>query len=87
MNEIVLFLTLLVLGFSLLLFTVSLISFLKVRGAKTALLSTAFGFFALKEVFTLYVVMTLASYNTNFLLMSDVFDLAVLFFFYAAVFK
>ncbi|MBX8635604.1 MAG: hypothetical protein KIS30_04910 [Thermoplasmata archaeon] len=87
MNGIVLFLTFLVLGFSLMLFIVSVISLLRVKSAKTALLSVAFGFYFLKEVFMLYLALTQGAAYSYFLLLSGVLDLAVLLFFYAAVFK
>lgn len=87
MSEIVLFLVFLVLGFSLLLFAISLISSIRVKSTKTALLSAAFGFFFLKEVFTLYLALTQGAAYSSLLVVSSLFDLAVLILFYAAVFK
>lgn len=87
MNEIVLFLIFLVLGFSLLLLVVSLISSLRVKSVKTTLLSVAFGFYFIKEVFILYIALTGSAAYADLLALMSILDLAVLFFFYASVFK
>jgi|GEM_PF-5537954 hypothetical protein len=87
MNEIALSLILVVLGFSLLLFTIALLSAVRVRSAKTSLLSIAFLFYVLKEMYVLYLFLTAGFEYSDLIIGLSLLDLIVLFFFYAAVLK
>lgn len=87
MNEIVLFLVFLVLGFSALLLVISTLSALRLRSTKTLLLAVAFLFYFAKEAYVLYLVLFTAISMVDFFIIMSVMDLIVLFFFYASVLK
>ncbi len=87
MNEIVLFLVFLVLGFSALLLAISTLSALRLRSTKTLLLAVAFLFYFAKEAYVLYIVLFTTISMVDFFILMSVMDLIVLFFFYASVLK
>ncbi len=87
MNEVVLFLVFLVLGFSVLLFAISTLSALRVRSTKTLLLAIAFLFYFAKEAYVLYLVLFTAFSLVDPIIVMSVMDVFVLFFFYASVLK
>lgn len=87
MNEVALFLIFLVLGFSILLLAISILSAFRVRSLKTTLLAVAFSFYLMKEAYVLYLVAATAFRSYDFIIVLSVLDLIVLFFFYASVLK
>ncbi len=87
MNEVALFLIFLVLGFSILLVAISVLSAIRVKSTKTALLSLAFTFYLAKELYVLYLVLFTSLVMFDFVVVTSIMDLFVLFFFYASVLK
>ena len=87
MNETALFLIFLVLGFSVLLLAISIISAMRVRSTKTLLLALAFFFFFSKEAYILYLVAFTSFRMYDFVIVMSIMDVLVLFFFYASVLK
>jgi hypothetical protein len=87
MNDLVLLLTFLVVGFSLLLFIISILSAVRVKSWKTAFLSLAFAFFFIKGLYVLYLTLFANFSDPGFLITTNVLDLVILFFIYASVLK
>ena len=87
MNEVALFLVILVLGFSVLLLAISALSAVRVRSTKTTLLAVAFLFFFAKEAYVLYLTLFTSFRMYDFLIVMSIMDAIVLFFFYASVLK
>ncbi|MBX8633566.1 MAG: hypothetical protein M1422_07920 [Candidatus Thermoplasmatota archaeon] len=87
MNDLVLLLIFLVVGFSLLLFIISLLSATRMKSWKTVFLSLAFAFFFIKGLYVLYLTVFTNFSNQGLLITTSVLDLAILFFIYASVLK
>ena len=87
MNEVALFLVILVLGFSVLLLAISALSAARVRSTKTTLLAVAFLFFFAKEAYVLYLTLFTSFRMYDFIIVMSIMDAIVLFFFYASVLK
>lgn len=87
MNEVALFLVILVLGFSVLLLAISALSAVRVRSTKTTLLAVAFLFFFAKEAYVLYLTLFTSFRMYDFIIVMSIMDAIVLFFFYASVLK